>query len=96
MHPTTETRKSGTRLNAHWPLFRPLISLGITLAELVDWAEQSMMEEDFSPDDLETIRDLTSRIGLADMREFGLTWEDCEDYLGRLGYRTKVDIIQTA
>ena len=68
----------------------------ITLPELVDWAEQSMMEEDFSPDDLETIRDITSRIGLADVREFGLTWEDCENYLARLGYRTKVDIIQTA
>jgi hypothetical protein len=68
----------------------------ITLPELVDWAEQSMMEEDFSRDDLETIRDITSRIGLADVREFGLTWEDCESYLGRLGYRTKVDIIQTA
>jgi len=68
----------------------------ITLPELVDWAEQSMMEEDFSPDDLETIRDITSRIGLADVREFGLTWEDCENYLGRLGYRAKVDIIQTA
>jgi hypothetical protein len=68
----------------------------ITLRELVDWAEQSMMEEDFSPDDLETIRDITSRIGLADVREFGLTWEECENFLARLGYRAKVDIIQTA
>ncbi len=66
----------------------------ITLTELVDWAEQAMMEEDFDERDIETIRDITSRIGLADVREFGLTWEDCENYLARLGYRAKVDIVQ--
>ncbi|MBI2150610.1 MAG: hypothetical protein HYU27_08395 [Acidobacteria bacterium] len=67
----------------------------ITLTELVDWAERAMMEEDFDECDLEAIRDVTSRIGLADVREFGLTWEDCENYLARLGYRAKVDIVQT-
>ena len=66
----------------------------ITLAALVDWAEHAMMEEDFDERDLDTIRDITSRLGLADMREFGLTWEDCEAYLSRLGYRTKVDVVQ--
>ena len=54
-----------------------------------------MMEEEFDARDLETIRDITSRIGLADVREFGLTWEDCENYLARLGFRAKVDIVQT-
>ena len=45
-----------------------------TRAALVDWAERAMMEEDFDGRDLETIRDITSRLGLADVREFGLTW----------------------
>ena len=67
----------------------------ITLPELVDWAERAMMEDEFDARDLETIRDITSRIGLADVREFGLTWEDCENYLARLGFRAKVDIVQT-
>ena len=43
---------------------------------------------------LDTIRDITSRLGLADIREFGLTWEDCEGYLSRIGYRAKVDVVQ--
>ena len=30
-----------------------------------------------------------------DVREFGPTWEDCETYLARLGYETKVDVVQT-
>ena len=46
--------------------------------------------------DLDTIRDITSRLGLADVREFGLTWEDCEGFLSRLGYRTTVDVVQAS
>lgn len=68
----------------------------ISRAALVDWAEQAMMDEEFEGRDFETIRDITSRLGLADVREFGLTWEDCEGYLSRLGYRTKVDVVQAS
>ena len=63
---------------------------------LGDWAENAMMEEEFDERDLDTIRDITSRLGLADFREFGLTWEDCEGYLSRLGYRAKVDVVQAS
>ena len=66
----------------------------ITRTALVDWAERATMEEEFDERDLETIRDITSRLGLADVREFGLTWEDCEAFLSRLGYRAKVDVVQ--
>jgi hypothetical protein len=65
-----------------------------TRAALVDWAERAMMEDDFDEGDFDTIRDITSRLGLVDVREFGLTWEDCEGYLSRLGYEAKVDIVQ--
>ena len=68
----------------------------ITRTALVDWAEQAIMDEEFDGHDLATIRDITGRLGLADVREFGLTWEDCEAYLSRLGYRAKVDIIQAS
>jgi hypothetical protein len=65
-----------------------------TRAALVDWAERAMMEGDFDAGDFDTIRDITSRLGLIDVREFGLTWEDCEGYLSRLGYEAKVDVVQ--
>lgn len=68
----------------------------ITRTALVDWAEHAMMDEEFDDRDLDTIRDITSRLGLADVREFGLTWEDCEAYLSRLGYRAKVDVVQAS
>jgi len=67
-----------------------------TRASLGDWAERAMMDEEFDEGDLETIRDITSRLGLADVREFGLTWGDCDGFLSRLGYRTKVDVVQVS
>jgi hypothetical protein len=74
----------------------------ITLAGLVDWAEMAMMEADFqetmenseSPPsgDFETVRDIVSKLGLADVRAFGITWEDCEGFLSELGYRVSVTV----
>jgi cobyrinic acid a,c-diamide synthase len=64
----------------------------ITLAELVDWAESAMMEADFDERDYETLRDIVSRLGLADVKAFGMTWEDCEDHLSQLGYQVEVVI----
>jgi hypothetical protein len=39
----------------------------ITRAALADWAEQAMRDEEFDDRDLDTIRDITSRLGLADV-----------------------------
>jgi hypothetical protein len=35
---------------------------------------------------------IVGRLGAADVRSFGLTWEDCEHLLKRLGYTAHVDI----
>ncbi|MEW6274875.1 MAG: hypothetical protein AB1556_07145 [Bacillota bacterium] len=61
----------------------------ITLVELVDWAETSMMESDFEEKDYGNLRDIVSRLGLADVKAFGITWEDFENFLSRLGYRVQ-------
>ena len=39
------------------------------------------------------LRSVVSRLGLADVRAFGLTWEDCEQLLGELGYAARVDVV---
>lgn len=66
-----------------------------TLDELVDWAERAMMEAAFEDEYHDLIRDIIARIGLADVREFGLSWDDCYDFLNRLGYKVKVMASQT-
>ena len=67
----------------------------VTLKELVDWAENSMMEADFESGYHDVIRDVVARIGLADAEEFGLTWDDCYDFLHKLGYSVKVMATQS-
>ena len=62
----------------------------LPLADLVAWAEQQMMDADF--DSLGT-RDVVARLGVADVREFGLTWEDCESLLRLLGFTAHVEIV---
>lgn len=62
----------------------------ITLAQLVDWAETVMNEESLDPNDGPVLRDVIARLGVADVKAFGLTWEDCYDFLSRLGYRVEV------
>lgn len=66
----------------------------ITASQLVDWAERAMMDEELDERDSELLRDIVSRLGLADVRAFGLTWEDCEDFLSRLGYKVSVTVAQ--
>jgi hypothetical protein len=59
-------------------------------AELVDWSERAMMDAEFDEADIEVLSDIIGRLGLADVAEFGLRWQDCEEFLRRLGYRAKV------
>lgn len=66
----------------------------ITLSELINWAEMSMLEADFEDNEYEALRDITSRLGLADVKAFGITWEDCENFLQRLGYRVDLRVTE--
>ena len=65
----------------------------ITLAQLVDWAERAMMEDEFEENGLPAIRSAVSRLGVADVRAFGLTWEECEGLLRQLGFSARVSIV---
>ena len=70
------------------------INRQIALAALVSWSEEMMQESDLEGQNFDLIRDILSRIGLADVREFGLTWDDCYEYLHRLGYDVKVELLE--
>lgn len=65
----------------------------LSLDSLVAWAESAIMDGEFDPTYLPTIRDVVARIGVADVRAFGLTWEDCEQLLSQLGYSAQVSIV---
>ena len=66
----------------------------LELAELVGWAENVMMDGDFEEDNYETLRDIVGRLGVADVKTFGITWEECERFLNQLGYSVKIQVCQ--
>ena len=70
------------------------INRKISFETLVIWAEDMMQEAEIEESGFEVIREILSRIGLADVREFGLSWDDCYDYLHRLGYDVKVELME--
>ena len=61
----------------------------VSLEELVDWAERQIMDADFES---EKVRDAVAHLGVADVRAFGLTWDDCQRLLHDLGYAAQVQI----
>jgi hypothetical protein len=64
----------------------------LSQAELVDWSEGVMVNSDFDEADTEVLAEIIGRLGLADVAEFGLRWQDCEEFLRRLGYRATVTV----
>jgi hypothetical protein len=65
----------------------------MTLTQLVDWAENAMMDAEFAEGQMSATCAVVSRLGLADVRAFGLSWEDCEEFLRQLGFCARVDVV---
>lgn len=65
----------------------------MSLESLVDWAERVLMDADFDPADATVLAGVVARLGVADVRAFGLTWEDCEAALAKLGFTARVEIV---
>lgn len=62
----------------------------ITKAELVDWAENMVCDAEFEEENADLIRKILSYLGLSDVKEFGLSWDDCYNYLHELGHSVEV------
>ena len=60
--------------------------------ELVDWAENMVCDAEFPEEDINLIKKVLSHIGLADVKKFGLTWDDCYNYLHELGHGVTVTV----
>ena len=62
----------------------------LALSELVDWSENSIAEEEFENAKL---LEIVGRLGLADVRAFGVAWEDFREMLRALGLAARVDLV---
>ncbi len=63
----------------------------ITLAELVNWAENCMVSGGFGPEqDVDRLVDIVMYLAGADTPGFPLTWDVCLDFMKQLGSPVKV------
>jgi hypothetical protein len=62
----------------------------VTLPQLVDWAENAMMDGEFDEKDAATISAVVARLGVADVRAFELTRADCEELTEKLGFSARI------
>jgi cobyrinic acid a,c-diamide synthase len=65
----------------------------ITLAQLVDWAEHALLDGELADRDAQTLSTVIARLGVADVRAFGLAWDDCEELLHKLGFSPRVEVV---
>jgi hypothetical protein len=64
---------------------------GLSLAELVDWAENTFIDAELAPDeDIDLLNDIIAYLAAADTAQFPLTWDICADFLRRLGLSVRV------
>ena len=63
----------------------------ICLDELVMWAENVISEEEFETGDEKLLVEVLALLGLADVKAFGFTWEDCETMMNKLGYQINIE-----
>ena len=65
----------------------------MTLAQLVDWAENALLDGEFAEGDARILSSVIGRLGVADVRAFGLAWDDCEELLHQLGFCPRVEVV---
>jgi hypothetical protein len=65
----------------------------MTLAQLVDWSERALMDGELEEREAGAISAVLARLGVADVRAFGLAWEDCEELLGKLGFMPRIEVV---
>jgi hypothetical protein len=65
----------------------------LTLAQLVDWSENAVLGAEFLDGDAALLSEVIGRLRVADVRAFGLTWEDCEALLRKIGFAPRVEVV---
>ncbi len=68
----------------------------LSLSDLVNWAEQSLMNGSYEDDETHTIRNTLLQLGLADVKAFGLEWKDCEAIMENLGFKLEIKALAVA
>lgn len=73
------------------------LNRNLSLAQLVDWAENTFIEDVLEPaEEVEMLNDIIAYLAAADTPQFPLTWEICAAFLARLGVQVQVIATESA
>jgi hypothetical protein len=65
----------------------------LTLAQLVDWAETTLIEPEFPDNEnVDALMDILMYLGAADTKGFPLTWEILSEFVEQLGGNIRVSV----
>ena len=81
---TIDKKTAGTKLLSY-------LQHKISLNELVHWAENAIMKSDFKSSEAKVLREVIGKLGVSDVKIFGLTWDECEKLMRKLGYKIKIE-----
>jgi hypothetical protein len=65
----------------------------LTLGEIVAWAEEAMQDGEFDEANADMLTDIIARLGVSDVKAFGLSWDECRSFLNQLGYDARVEVV---
>ena len=68
----------------------------LTLSQLVAWSEDAILNAELAEGDEALLMEILGKLGVADVRAFGLTWEECEQIMRRLGYTLHIEASRAA
>ncbi|MDX1957855.1 MAG: hypothetical protein SFU98_04740 [Leptospiraceae bacterium] len=68
------------------------LSLKINLKVLVEWCEEQFLYSELEESDFETLSEILSKIGLADVKNFGIEWHEWNEFLLKLGYKVEIQL----
>lgn len=72
------------------------LNRNFSLEQLVNWSETAIMEGTLAQKDTDVLMEVLGRLGVSDVRSFGLTWEDCQSLMKQLGYSLQVEMAEAA
>ncbi len=64
----------------------------ITKEQIINWAENAIMNDEFEKEYFDQINNALKKIGVADVKNFDLVWDDYVSILRELGYKITIDI----
>ena len=68
----------------------------LSLSQLVSWAEDALANMQYDEENKHTTRNVLAQLGLADVKNFGLDWEQCELLMHNLGYKLQINALETS